>query len=113
MNINQFVRGDLITRVESNSAGWRGYLGSKLIFLGIMNNQIHFKDISEDRFIPIVSKEPEMLSLDMDMWSEGWAKWQDPSILLEGLDLNLYLSKEELNRRIIAAVAAEDYTLAD
>lgn len=81
MHISSFKKGDIITRTEPSAAifggnslmgldciGDRSYMGDRLKFLGIANNQLYFQ-FTEGVDLEHLGDEPRGLALDA--WSEG------------------------------------------
>jgi hypothetical protein len=81
MNINNFLPGDKIVRVDSSkpyNSGVRdrSYIGEKLIFVGITNGQLYCERTDE---LSILGDN--LLELSLDMWGEGWEYYIDPKSL--------------------------------
>lgn len=120
MNITSFKRGDIITRTEPSLAycgfgnekfGDRSYMGNKLEFIGIANNQIYFKSL-EKVDIAIFGKN-NIKNVEIDMWSEGWDLYVDPKSLLFENQPVASLNKHQLELALQKALDIEDYEKAE
>jgi hypothetical protein len=121
-SIYEFNRGEIITRIiPSKSRGCtysldgvllnkgidRSYMGDKLIFVGIANGQIYFKN--ENPFHKEMFGD-KLSNVALDLFDEGWDYYVDPNSLLDGLEINY--DKDQLIIQYNTAVADENYELA-
>ena len=97
MNIKEFSKGDVITRVEASDPFGidihpltgeavvrrdRSYIGDKLIFFGLGNGRAYFH--RTNRFeTEALGKET---SIPVDKYSEGWEYWIDPKTIYDGAE---------------------------
>lgn len=123
MHISSFKKGDIITRTEPSAAifgdnnllgidciGSRSYMGDRLKFLGIANNQIYFQ-FTEGVDLKVLGDKPRKLPLDA--YSEGWDFYVDPKTLLEeNSEVNI-LNKNQLLSALEKALETEDYERAE
>lgn len=83
MNISEFKKGQEIVRVERvvypSGAIDRGYMGEKMVFIGISNSNIYLK--CEDTPINRSIHDDLTLILRCDVWSDGWSCWENPPTL--------------------------------
>jgi hypothetical protein len=124
MNIRDFVKGDIITRVEPSAVlskefhpltgellkanRDRSYIGDKLTFFGIANGKAYFERHREFE-VQLLGKE---LSLRLDAYSEGWERWVDPSTIYENggtVEAGKKYSKSELNGMLNDALSSENF----
>ena len=97
-SIYEFEKGDQITRLKPAKALWesmggdRSYIGEKLIFQGIANGVIYLKRTNE---IELKIFGDKLIELPMDIFSENWAYYQDPTTLFEDDD-RTFFSYEDL-----------------
>jgi len=86
MNINQFKKGDVITRTEPASRSRdRSYMGDKMTFISIENNQILLLNKG------YLFNNKRKLYLNIDLWSEGW------DYLHPKDNVNIYTKDEIMN----------------
>lgn len=123
MNIREFVRGDVVTRVEPSAVLHseihpitgvmienrdRSYLGDKLTYFGIANGKAYFK--RHDRFdVELLGDE---MSLRLDAYSDGWEFWVDPNTVYANgsvVEPDKKYSKTELNKMLNDALAKENF----
>jgi len=74
MHINEFDKGDIITRVvgiEQVGIMCNGLVGRRLKYVGIANGCIYYNSEGSDRIQSLVHSE----------YNEGWEKYIDPSTL--------------------------------
>ena len=121
--IYDFKKGDAITRIQpakpysperidmfgvvSGGIRDRSYMGEKLIFVGIANGQIYFKQ-TDDFHIQVFGGK--LLNLDLDIWDGGWDYYIEPATLLEGIDS--VIDDSAIEEQIKKAIENEDYELA-
>ncbi len=111
-SILDIKKGSIITRVckakpyRSDGDGDRSYIGDKLKFIGIANNQIYFQSL-EPISICIFGAE-KIFDISLDLFEFGWDYYIDPQTLLNSLD-----DKATLEIRLERALEAEDYLLAE
>ena len=126
MNIQEFKKGEIITRtepslaifggginfmgVETASRGDRSYMGSKLQFVGIANGQIYFKSL-DSTDIAIFGKD-RIFDLALDAFSEGWEYYIDPQTLLQDNTPIPQMSKQQLEKALQEALDKEDFEKA-
>lgn len=123
MHISSFKRGDIITRTEPSAAifggsslmgldciGDRSYMGDRLKFLGIANNQLYFQ-FTKGVDLEYLGDEPRGLALDA--WSEGWDFYVDPKTFLEENSEVNALNKNQLLSALEKALEIEDYERAE
>jgi hypothetical protein len=82
----------------------RSYMGEKLIFVGVANGQIYLKRTSPGSIMFFGDK---LLSLALDIWSNGWENWIDPETLLGKAAIQL--PEENIDDQITDAMTREDY----
>lgn len=122
MNIQNFKRGDIITRTEPSLAifggvfgdeqrGDRSYMGRELRFIGIANNHIYFKSL--DKTDIAIFGDNKIFDLAIDAWSEGWEYYINPESLLEENTPIIQLNKKQLEDKLQKAIDSEDYELAE
>lgn len=127
MNINDFKKGDIITRIEPSEAifggntnfmgietaktGDRSYMGTELKFLGIANNHLYFTSLDKTD-IAIFGKD-KITGLALDAWQEGWDMYFNPKQLLEENQPIVKMNKKQLEDRLQKAINSEDYELAE
>lgn len=96
MNIQNFKKGDKITRIEPTiGVGDRSYIGECLIFVGILNACIYYYSLNHTN----------LRNLKMIEWAEGWDYYKDPKEILNFdfldnfkiTDIENYLRKKKLN----------------
>lgn len=80
-SIHKFKQGEVITRVSPSKRGDRSYMGEKLIFIGITNNQIYYEKFDS------ISALNGIRNLALDQWDEGWELYVEPLTLLKKLTL--------------------------
>ena len=125
MNIKDFKKGDVVTRVEASDLFGidtnpltgeiverrdRSYIGDKMTFFGIANGVAYFH--RHDMFtVSLLGKES---SLPLDKYSEGWEYWIDPQDIYENgsQEVTSKLSKEQILAQITKAVDAQDFERA-
>ena len=96
-SIYEFEKGDQITRLKPAKALWadmsgdRSYIGEKLIFQGIANGVIYLKRTNE---IELKIFGDKLIELPMDIFSDDWAYYQDPTTLFE--EEQFYMENEKL-----------------
>jgi hypothetical protein len=84
VTIYECIQGDEIVRVQpskplNSGIRDRSYMGKKLIFGGIANGNIYFKDPDE------LSQQifgDKLFSISLDLWDEGWEYYIDPKSLI-------------------------------
>lgn len=120
MNITSFKKGDIVTRIEPSLAycgfgnekfGDRSYMGNKLEFIGIANNQIYFKSLEEIDIV--IFGENHIRSVAIDVWSEGWDLYIDPKSLLSENQPIITLNRRQLEVALQNALDIEDYEKAE
>ena len=74
-SILDFKKNDVITRVIPSKTGDRSYMGDKLLFVGVANAQIYYKNISAIFDADKIRKVP------FDQWQDGWIDFIDPEKL--------------------------------
>ena len=129
-NINEFKKGDFVTRVEpaksigmmdvfgNISSGDRSYIGDKLIFVGIANGCAYFQRGNEFEKMMFGDK---LLDLPLDIFSDGWDYWIDPKTLLNNdnntnnmeVKTNSIMSNKQIEAQIKKAIKEENYELAE
>ena len=139
-SINEFEKGDIITRIEpvqypedSIYGNLKDpiYIGMKFEFLGTANGCIYLKRSSDQSSI-ISAIFGDVLKLDLYSWKNGWDYYKEPDFLKK-LDKSkgnikdkisfieseedlsgLYLNEDEaeIKRAIDNAIKQEDYTRA-
>ena len=87
--------------------GDRSWIGTPMKYLGILNGCIYVTP-QEPEFW---NDEERMVSLPLDIWSEGWDHYQDPKILLE--DVEIELTTDQIQTQIDLAIADENFELAE
>ena len=145
LDISNFEIGDIIVRIEpkceTTGREDRSFIGKPYKFLGIANACIYLEKqpITNKR---VEKQEPEMdvemglfsfgdfmsmitdstgpLSLPVDLWNRGWAKYIDPYEIGGALTPRQAFDKElegkstkELQKLYDAAIAAEEYLKAE
>ena len=119
-SIYEFKKGDLITRVipakptgrsffNPEGIGDRSYLGEALVFVGVANGCVYLKRTS--KFDKKVFGD-KLLSLTLDIFSDGWEYYIDPKKLLEGVDDVIIISKDGIQEAIDKAIIDENYEAA-
>ena len=117
-SIYEFKKWDIITRIESakpigedmfgrERVGDRSWIGTPMKYLGILNGCIYVTP-QEPEFW---DDEEKMVSLPLDIWSDGWGKYQDPKVLLEDIDIEL--TTDQIQAQIDLAIADENFELAE
>jgi len=122
--IYEFTKNDSIVRIQpakslgpiinligqsQERSGDRSYLGEELIFVGIANGQIYLKSTDEFRLSHFGDK---LLSLDLDLWDEGWEYYIDPLTLTDD-NYTISIDIKSLENRLDKALDNEDYELAE
>lgn len=74
-SILNFKKNDVITRVIPSKNGDRSYMGDKLLFVGVANAQIYFKNMSG------IFDVNTIRSVEFDRWQDGWVDYVDPEKL--------------------------------
>lgn len=126
MNIQEFKKGEIITRTEPSLAifggginfmgvetapkGDRSYMGDKLQFVGIANGQIYFKSL-KPIYITIFGQD-KIFDLPLDTFSEGWEYYIDPETLLQDNTPIPQMSKQQLEKALKDALDKEDFEKA-
>lgn len=122
MNINEFKKGDEIVRTKPAKSiggtmfnplsgetiervGDRSYMGEKMIFAGIANGQIY---VQRTDALDMKLFGDKLIDLSLDLWSEDWEIWVDPTSLKENIQ-----PKADLEAQIKEAIKVEDYELAE
>jgi hypothetical protein len=78
MKIQQFKKGDIITRIQRSSiTGDRSYMGEKIIFVGIANNQIYYF-LLEYKYIGV----NKLRNVELKDWEDGWDYYTEPNTLI-------------------------------
>ena len=140
LNITNFEIGDIIVRMQPaiplgtdmGQRGDRSYMGKPLKFLGMANGCIYAEKVKSknseaDKSLPDMFDISEMislftgeagsklLSLPIDLWSEGWAKYIDPySIAGDYIKKETNgLKIEELQKLYKIALDDENYEKAE
>ena len=110
MNISNFKKGDTICRVEpakeyaSSGIRERSYIGDKMVLVGVANGLIYATNnhqILGDR----------MVQLPLDVWSEGWEFYIDPSTF--SMTVDEIESLQCLRERLQKAIDTEDFETAE
>lgn len=128
MNIKEFKKDDVVTRVDPRVEVLDDFkdfslVGKKVIFLGIANASIYLQKENDvlSTFNAIFGdgKATNTLQIPLELWEEGWAKYEDPDFLKKDENPNhLFkinsvtendLSLQELYDK---AVEVEDFELA-
>jgi hypothetical protein len=109
MKIRDFKKGSIITRISPSENGDRSYLGNKLLFIGVANNRIYYKNLTE--VSKAVFGEDRIFDLAYDWWQSGWEYYVDPKTLMEGEEFKF--TDLSIEQQIERAVEAEDYELAE
>lgn len=83
MNIQDFKKGDSITRTEVAKPYLNGitdssYIGHRLIIIKVLKKTFHLKRTGE--FNDSVFRGKPLI-LERDLWSEGWVSWDKYSFL--------------------------------
>ena len=92
MNIASFRKNDVVVRIEATKEVEgvnyrdRGYIGEKLILIGVANGCAYLK---KDEIQGLINFGDRMLTLPLDMWDEGWQLWIDPEALDKEPDIEL------------------------
>ena len=115
--IYDFQAGDEIVRVEpakpyQSGIRDRSYTGKKLILLNIINGQIYLRRTDE---ADVALFGDSLISLDLDMWDEGWDMWRDPTTLSNNTDewtLHVGMDVETIKQLMKEAIEDEDYERA-
>ena len=139
-SITEFIKGDIITRIEPVEYPEDSiygklkdpvYIGMKFELLGIANGCIYLKRSGEQPSI-LSAIFGDIIKLDLYSWKNGWDYYKEPDFLknlgnkLEGLKIsfdedkddydfsNMYLNQEEIEikREIDNAIKEEDYSRA-
>jgi len=121
-SIREFKPGDIVTRVEPvvtiNSSSMfmlgspvtedGGYIGEKLIFIGIVNGCAFFEPT--DAFTKQLEGD-KPISLKLYKYENGWAHYIDPITLIDAKPKSEYesLSDTSLVNRREEAILNEDY----
>src|SRR4030066_924304 len=101
-NINEFKKGDTITRIEPSKPVMklgdeemvdRNYIGTPFTFIGIANGCIYLKRFISDlndrqkEFFSFLSMmaggDNTMIHLELDIFEDGWDFYVDPNTLGE------------------------------
>lgn len=83
-SIHNFKKGDIITRIKPSKRGDRSYMGDRLIFIGIVNEQIYYENT--DGLASMIGSS-SMSKLSLDEWSEGWVSYVNPLTLLNKITI--------------------------
>lgn len=74
-SILSFKKNDVITRVIPSKTGDRSYMGDKLLFVGVANAQIYYKNMSA------IFDADKIRNVHFDQWQDGWVDYIDPEKL--------------------------------
>jgi hypothetical protein len=122
MNIINFKKGDIITRTHpakpyseermgifgpEGGIRDRSYMGDNLLFVGIANGQIYFKN---QEYFHVSMFGDKVQGVALDIWDEGWEYYVDPKSLTG--DSEVKMDKSYILVKIKEAEEAEDYELA-
>jgi len=80
-------------------------MGEKMIFAGIANGQIY---VQRTDALDMKLFGDKLIDLSLDLWSEDWEIWVDPTSLKENIQ-----PKADLEAQIKEAIKVEDYELAE
>ena len=110
-SILDIEKGAIVTRVARSKPYPSGvtdgsYMGDKLKFIGIANNQIYFQAL-DDRMVRDFGAD-KIFNVPLDMWELGWDYYVDPTTLLDSLE-----DKATLEIKLQRALDVEDYILAE
>ena len=94
MNIYQFKKGDIITRIKPlvETDGYKNYkyIGSKLEFLGILNATIYLKyvdnKLDKNPFAILFGIIDQKIEIPAELWEDGWSYYIEPNFLDEKTD---------------------------
>ncbi len=120
MNIRNFKKGDVITRVEPSLEifGWftgdklfgdRSYMGDPLEFVGMANGCAYFKRLKN---IDVLIFGDSLLDISLDAFADGWELYVDPKSLLE-VDYSQKVDIRVLENELQKAIDSENYELAE
>lgn len=116
-NILEFKKGQIITRVSRSKPyilgglGDGSYMGDPLLFIGIANGHVYFKN--KDPFSVLMLGSDKIFGLQLELFSEGWEVYIDPLTLLEDSDITLGMTQNDIENKINKAIQDEDYELAE
>ena len=128
MNINEFKKGDIITRTSPSLAifgggmdfftgkiieshGDRSYMGDELEFIGIANGQIYFR-VRKCKY-GFMEESQKIRCLELDAYSEGWDIYINPETLLLENQPVKQIDKKQLQIALQKALDLEDYEKAE
>jgi hypothetical protein len=119
-SIYEFKKRDIITRVVSSlplghdkKTGMphvdRSYIGNKMLYVGIANGKIYLQRLDS---LPRKLFGDSLVGLPLDIFEEGWDYYIDPKTLLDDVEGDINISKEELEIKLKRAIDIEDYNKA-
>lgn len=96
MTLNQFIKGDIVTRVKPSATGSYICVGTRLEYVGVANGCAYFK----------VDGTKLLMYVQYDLYDdEWWEYYVDPYSLLN--------TDEDVQVKIDKALQEEDYELAE
>jgi hypothetical protein len=112
-NINSFKRGDEIVRLApakeySEGIRDRSYLGEKLTFIGLANENIYLEREDNCTMTKILGTKD--LTLTTDVWSEDWDYYINPKELFTKEPV---INKKYLQTLLDKAIVDENYEEAE